>query len=261
MVNIRPGYVCFEIAFGDPYLRIIEDMHLQGEIRTVQISSSRIIEYSICSQTSSRGIMVFCEKSSFMKTFGLDIAKVQERSRSIFMSALGSFDTLRIPLFSDIAADIDEILCCEYPDPLKTIFIRSKVIQILCGLVSQINEYGAGPRLFLPQGFKVRTIETAAKIYRRELRNPPSIEELARRVGMDRRELTKGFQELFGMTPRGYQLQSRMEQAELLLREGGKSISEVGRIVGYQGYRTFARAYETFYGYPPASRLERNKGL
>jgi AraC-like DNA-binding protein len=186
-----------------------------------------------------------------MKTFELDITKIQERGRPIFLNAHGTFETLRVPLFGATAADIDEILNCEYQGSLRAMFIRSKVIQILCSLVSQINAHGAGTRLLLPQGFKTRSIEAAAKIYKHELRKPPTIEELANRIGIDRRELTKGFQELFGTTPRGYQLQQRMEHAELLLQEGGKSISEIGRIVGYQGYRTFVRAYQTFYDRPP----------
>lgn len=78
--------------------------------------------------------------------------------------------------------------------------------------------------------------QAAADLHKRELRNPPTIERLAERVGIDKRELTKRFLELFGVTPHRYQLHQRMEQAELLLREGGQSISEVGRLVGYQDY-------------------------
>lgn len=104
------------------------------------------------------------------------------------------------------------------------------------------------------RGLKVRTIETAADIYKRELHNPPTIEKLAERIGIDKRELTKGFQELFGNPPHRYHLQQRMEQAELLLQEG-KSISEVGRLVGYQGYRTFVRAYQAYHGRPASPNL------
>jgi len=260
LLHLRPGYVCFEIAFNDPYIRHIEYSSSHAEMRTVQISASSRIEYEVESGKSSKGIVIFCDQSSFMKTFDLDIMKLKERERPIFLDRHGTFGTLRMPLFGDTAADIDEIIHCKYQASLRTIYIRSKAMQILCALVSQINESGAGHRLSLPQNFKLRAIAAAAKIYRLELRKPPNIGELANRVGVDRRELTRGFQEVYRTTPRGYLLRQRMEQAELLLEEGGKSLSEIGRIVGYQGYRTFVRAFQAFHGRPPMlTRKEEKK--
>jgi len=247
--NDRFGFLCFEIALKNEYIRRIEDRENNGEVGTVLISNSISAEYEIASGSRARGIIVYCDRKRFMEKFQLDIARVQERSRPIFLNEYGSFGTLRVPLFSSTMADVDQILNCNFQNPLRPIFLAAKVMEILCTLVAQINEYGAGPRPFSTRGLKVRTIEAAADIYKRELHNPPTIEELAERIGSDKRELTKGFQELFGKSPHRYHLQQRMEQAELLLKEG-KSLSEVGRLVGYQGYRTFSRAYRTYHGRP-----------
>lgn len=259
LLHLRSGYVCFEIALDGHYIRNIEYSSSEAETRSVQISASRRIEYDVESGTSSRGIIIFCEQSSFMRMFDLDITKIRERERPIFLDAHGTFGTLRTPLFGDTAADVDAVINCEYSDPIRAIFAGSKAVQILCALVSQINEHGADYRLSLPKNFEMRAIEAAAKIYRHELRKPPNIGDLANRVGIDRRELTRGFQEAYGTTPRGYLLRQRMEHAELLLQEGGKSLSEIGRILGYQGYRTFVRAFQTFHGRPPMLIGQREK--
>ncbi len=255
--NSRSGFICFEIALQGNYSRTIEDTQNYGEVGTVLISNSASAEYGFEQGGSTRGIVIFCNRRSFMKRFQLNIERVQERSRPIFLNDHGSLLTLRIPLFSSTMVDVDQILNCSFDEPLRSSFLSAKVTEILCTLVAQINEQGAGPRLFSPIGFKTRTLEAAAEIYRRELHNPPTIERLAERLGIDQRELTKGFQELFDKTPHRYQLQQRMEHAELLLNEGSRSISEVGRLVGYQGYRTFARAYQTYFGRPPVPVTQR----
>jgi AraC-like DNA-binding protein len=63
--------------------------------------------------------------------------------------------------------------------------------------------------------------------------NPPSLLELAQLVGVSDRTLRRSFQELFGTTVFGYLTEKRMEQAEILLREGNSSVAEVANIVGY----------------------------
>ena len=60
---------------------------------------------------------------------------------------------------------------------------------------------------------KDKAIETAAGIYRREIGSPPTIEQLATRVGLNRNELTNGFRDMYGLTPHAYGHMLRMEQA------------------------------------------------
>ncbi|WP_447756112.1 helix-turn-helix domain-containing protein [Sphingopyxis fribergensis] len=255
--NDRSGFLCFEIALQKDYSRKIEDIENAGQIGAVLINNSPSAEYRIRVGNVARGIIIYCDRKRFMSKFQLDISRIQERSRSIFLSEYGSFDTLKIPLCSSTMIDVEQIIDCHFSDPLRAIFLASKVNEILCALVAQIGELGGGAWLSVPGGSEDRLIEAAAAIYRRELHNPPTIEKLADRVGVDKRRLIKGFRDILGTTPHAFQLQQRMEHAELLLRDGAMSISEVGRLVGYQGYRTFVRAYHAYHGRSPSRGVDK----
>jgi len=250
----RSNLVCFEIPLSTGYRRRVEEIDDFEVAGAVSISNTSSAEFTFKAGSKARGIAIHCDRRRFLAKFQIDTNRIQERSRAIFLSDNGTFDALRVPLLSAIMLNVDQILSCKLAEPLRSIFLSAKVMEILCTLVAQINERGAGLRLFSSKGFKVHSIEAAAEIYRRELRSPPTVEQVAERVGMDRRELTKGFQEAFGVTPHRYQLQKRMEYAESLLNQGGRSISEIGRLVGYQGYRTFVRAYGGYFGRPPVVR-------
>lgn len=247
----RSNQLCFEIPLVTGYSKRLDELEDCQPTGAISISNTASAEFTFKAGSNARGVSIYCDRRRFLSTFKIDTNRIQERSRAIFLSNSGAFDALRIPLFSSTMINVDQILSCTFAEPLRSIYLSSKTMEILCTLVAQIHEFGAGPRLFSPRGLRVHSIEAAAEIYRRELRSPPTVEQVAERVGMDRRELTKGFQEVFGVTPHRYQLQQRMDHAESLLREGGRSISEIGRLVGYQGYRTFARAYAGYFDRPP----------
>ena len=250
----RSNLICFEMPLVTGYSKRVEEIEACEPAGAISISNTAAAEFTFKAGSNARGVSIYCDRRRFLSTFQIDTDRIQERSRAIFLSNNGAFEALRIPMFSSAMINVDQILSCTFAEPLRSIYLSSKTMEILCTLVAQIHEFGAGPRLFSTGGLRVHSIEAAAEIYRRELRSPPTVEQVAERVGMDRRELTKGFQEVFEMTPHRYQLQQRMEHAEALLNEGGRSISEIGRLVGYQGYRTFARAYGGYFDRPPAVR-------
>jgi AraC-like DNA-binding protein len=162
-------------------------------------------------------------------------------------------EALKLPTSPMIMACADQILSCKYQEPMRGIYIRAKTAEIICDVVAALNllslrrtPHAAGPRR------KASAIETAAEIYKREIDNPPTIEQLAFRVGLNRNELTTGFRDLFGATPHAYGHMLRMKQAQSLLLEGELSISEIARRVGYEGYSSFSRAYHSHYGRAPS---------
>lgn len=130
----------------------------------------------------------------------------------------------------------------------------AKGLELVCVIVSQLNALaarGAAQRVGVP--LKAAAVEAAAEIYRSELQNPPTIDQLARRVGLNRNMLTSGFKDAFGLTPRAYGHVIRMREAERLLQTGEMSVSEVARRIGYDGYASFSRAYQAQFGRLPSS--------
>ncbi len=78
-----------------------------------------------------------------------------------------------------------------------------------------------------------------------------SIDELAERAGMSRRNLERNFREIFGLSPLGYVLQLRIRKAEYLLRETDLRVSEVAVRTGIGDASYFARIFRKYTNLEP----------
>lgn len=249
----RRDLVCIQITISGAYSRRAGDRVDLVNPTLLQITNFPSSISDTEAGTRLRGIMIVCDRAYLLDHFGLNVDHVPEPYRPIFLSKIGMPEALSLPPSPGILASTDQIISCRYNEPLKSLYVRAKTTEIICDVVSQINLLSVHkPVRNGTARSKVQAIETAANIYRREAHNPPTIEQLTFRVGLNRNELTIGFRDKFGTTPHAYANMVRMEQAESLLRDGRLSISEIARRVGYAGYSSFSRAYHAHFGRTPS---------
>src|SRR3546814_1017125 len=98
--------------------------------------------------------------------------------------------------------------------------------ELICETIGALGQHGEGggdtPQ---PLSFKERmAIDTAALIYMQELGNPPPLQQLALRVGINRNKLSEGFQRHFGCSPHAYSKRLRMDWARRLLLDGQMAV-------------------------------------
>lgn len=86
----------------------------------------------------------------------------------------------------------------------------------------------------------------------------PSLEQLARLVGINRCKLAIGFKHLFGVTIGEYHRDLRLEKAREMLEARKLSIGRVATAVGYSDAGSFSKAFRVRYGYLP-SRIRPKK--
>lgn len=84
-----------------------------------------------------------------------------------------------------------------------------------------------------------------------ELAAPPSVEELARSVGLTPRRLNDLFRELYGDTVFGCLTEWRLEQGLALLRQGELSVKQVAYQLGYAHPSNFVAAFVRRFGDTP----------
>ncbi|NEQ33254.1 MAG: helix-turn-helix transcriptional regulator [Leptolyngbya sp. SIO4C5] len=116
-----------------------------------------------------------------------------------------------------------------------------------CGMLS--HETATSSSTF--RADTVARIHYAAKILRSHLENPPDQTTLAQQVGMSDRTLQKGFKAVFGVTPFAYLTQQRMKQAEQLLRQPERTVTDMANMVGYANPAQFAAAFKRQFGITP----------
>jgi len=247
----RPNLVCFQITLGGKYNRWAEDSYEVVDSTVVQITNFPRTTIDVEAGVRLRAVLIVIDRECLVEEYGLKVGNIPAMYRPLFGSPIGMSRAMRIRAPSSIRLSAEQILSCHYSEPLRGMFLASKTIEIVCEMVDKLNSYPAARSSAIIMKGKNDAVETAAAIYRREFRKPPTIEQLSIRVGVNRNALTSGFMELYGVTPHSYSLQVRMKEAQAMLDLGVLSISEIGRQIGYGGYASFARAYVEHFGHPP----------
>lgn len=82
-----------------------------------------------------------------------------------------------------------------------------------------------------------------------DLTNPPTIDWLAKQVGLNHSKLKKGFKQIFGKSIYAYYLTERMNKAKQLLTEN--SVTETAIMLGYSNISHFSSAFRKQFGVLP----------
>lgn len=79
-----------------------------------------------------------------------------------------------------------------------------------------------------------------------------SVKQLAKRCGLSEGHFTRRFRKHTGVSPKTYQLYSRMHTAKKLLQERGQSVQKVAQEIGYSDPFVFSRQFKKVWGVPPS---------
>lgn len=102
----------------------------------------------------------------------------------------------------------------------------------------------------------IRSIQKAHQIVIENFASPPTLNQLSRRVGVNRNKLSRGFKMLYGATVFEYCHNYRMKLAQTLLQKSRHSIAYVAELTGYEHPGNFTTAYKRHYGeLPKEARL------
>jgi AraC-like DNA-binding protein len=158
------------------------------------------------------------------------------------------------PLSAPMARCLHDIPQIPYTTLLGQIHLEAKIVEMMCMFLYCMNGGTASrnlPVLLRPQD--VDQIHEARRILEGSLAHPPSVAELSRRVGLNRKKLTYGFKHLFRQTLSGYILQQRMLAARRLLEEGELPIEHIASMLGYEHAANFSTAFRRYFGIAPRS--------
>jgi AraC-like DNA-binding protein len=96
----------------------------------------------------------------------------------------------------------------------------------------------------------------------RESREPsPTIEQLAREVGISPFHFIRQFEAVFGVTPHQYRIASRIEQAKQPLARGEYSVTDVCMEVGFSSLGSFSTLFAQRVGETPSAYRRRVRTL
>jgi len=201
--------------------------------------------------------------------------KVDVHIKPQTLGSLLEYETARLPkVLKQLAQGVDEqpyfqfgtttpamqvalhqILNCPYQGPTKQIYLESKALELI-GL--RLDQSFTEPHMLSPSSHclkeaDIERIHQAGEILIDELEQPPSLIDLAQRVGLNDYKLKLGFRQVFGTTAFGYLHRYRMEKAQQLLLQSQLTIAGVAQAIGYTSQSRFCDAFKRQYGLTPRS--------
>lgn len=164
----------------------------------------------------------------------------------------------RLSLGAGLLRCLEDLHGCDLQDHSRRLFIRSKAVEILCHAfkaMAQEEDFGSPEA----SGQMTRGVLRAQRLLTDNFAAPPSLEDLAREVGLSRSSLCAGFRQIVGQTVFDYIADLRMQQALALLNQRDTSITEIAYAVGYSHPSSFSLAVQRRFGTSPSEL--RRRGL
>ncbi|MEM8611746.1 MAG: helix-turn-helix transcriptional regulator [Cyanobacteria bacterium P01_H01_bin.105] len=151
---------------------------------------------------------------------------------------------LSCPITPAMGSVIEQILSCPYSGATRRTYLKQKALEL-------VNLYLDAMLELRLEDDDLSCVYQAEAILRENMVNPPTLENLAKQVGTNRRKLNEGFRTVYKTTPFGYLRNCRLNQANWLLMTSELSIGEVGAAVGYTSRSRFASAFRQRSGVNP----------
>lgn len=144
--------------------------------------------------------------------------------------------------------------------PLRILMMEGAVLQLLA---LQADAAGQQQRRARRQsrlsGPERDAVHEAHRLLLADMRQSPTLGELALAVGLSEKRLNAGFRQLFGATAFEVLRNERLAQAEEALRSPKASLKEIAFRVGYNHANNFIAAFTRRYGAPPRQYAGRSR--
>ncbi|MFE0554918.1 helix-turn-helix transcriptional regulator [Paenibacillus sp. NPDC058910] len=150
---------------------------------------------------------------------------------------------------------VSDMMNCSYNGTMKRLYMESKAMELIALFAEVEGHETVGGNRFLSRD-DLSKLEQARQLVIHHFEQPLSIQQLARKVGLNEFKLKKGFRERFGITIFELVRKQRMEKAIWYMETEGYNVGETAVSVGYSNASNFATTFRKYYGCNPGEYLK-----
>ncbi|RYH74024.1 AraC family transcriptional regulator [Flavobacteriaceae bacterium 144Ye] len=143
---------------------------------------------------------------------------------------------------------VEQFFSNTYEGGIKMMFYKSHMTALLSHYFGQLASQQS-TKINVEQ---LEKINLAQEILLSDLENPPSLTELAHKIGTNTNTLKKEFKAQFGVPVFKYLQNERLNKAHNLIKKERTTIQEAAWAVGYDSLGSFSNAFEKKFGYRPS---------
>lgn len=186
---------------------------------------------------------------------GEDLHTVPQAVRALFESGDSGGGRLAFAPTPEQLLAARSIRECRLQGAVRNLYLKSRALGLVASLLGQLDAVAGPGALAESSSARAEPFLRARDILAADMENPPSLQELAARVGLSETRLKRGFKGLFGLTPYGWLREQRLLEAQSLLLRPGASVSQVAYHVGYTNVSHFIAAFVRRFSTRPGELL------
>ena len=161
----------------------------------------------------------------------------------------GSQSVLIEPFTLDEHRTLHQLEVCMYPDHAEDFFIRSRAYALAVSFFTKIINRRAAP--IVQAGVQYDQIIEAELLIMENIKKPPSIATIARKVNMSVASLIRKFKMIHDKSIHEYYVDRKMELARKMILEYKIPIKYLAELLGYNQASAFIETFTKKYGYTP----------
>ncbi len=177
------------------------------------------------------------------------------------LSSEDAYSRACVPMSVELFRLLDELLRRATEGQVRQLYLEAKGLELIARIFERLEQQAGEIVAAIPNGDVARLHHVRDTIVAR-MTDPPSLEALARQVGLSQTRLKTEFRALFGVPVFAYLRDYRLSEAYRLLIEGELNVTQVAMKVGYANPSKFAAAFRKQFGLAPTdvrSQLARQR--
>lgn len=197
-------------------------------------------------------VTLYCRPSALRRILGNYLDLISPRLAAAMGESFAGLFSTQFPLLPGLSRTALELASLSMTGELRLVYREALVRQMLCEIFSAL----ADQPMLTEHAHRFRDADIAGLRRAREIliaenTPPPSVRDLARRVGLGEKKLQDGFRLLFGTSVNAYANERRLVRGLALLRQGDLSVARVAESLGYRFQNSFTVAFERRFGILP----------
>ncbi|MDV7187122.1 AraC family transcriptional regulator [Lutibacter sp. TH_r2] len=146
---------------------------------------------------------------------------------------------------------LNQLTAKNVAESLQAIYTKGKIYELLSIYFSNITQENSDHCPYITNEEVVGKIKLAKEIVIKNMNNPPSLNDLAKEVGLNIKKLKSDFKEFYGVPVFTFLLNYKMELAKKLLQENKMNVNEISTHLGYSSSSHFIAAFKRKFGITP----------
>ena len=146
-----------------------------------------------------------------------------------------------------------EVVQCTHQPHIQWHYLSAKVLELWSHQLELLRKLSL-PRTVAPRmkAADLACIHKAAQILVSEMCNPPTLIELAWRVGINDNKLKSGFRTVYGTSAFSFLQKQRLQRARQLIGEEGVGVMQAAQMVGFRSPSHFSAIFKEAFGVSPS---------